>query len=123
MADRRPDLEGNARSKRQNTSSENDVDPKSNPYLAHWNDEAANNGYSNGYASRNGTGGSTPLSRFKKHKSTARAAMAAEDGPQNPFNGNQLSQQYFGILKIRRDLPVHTQRYVSNRTKNQRRRD
>jgi pre-mRNA-splicing factor ATP-dependent RNA helicase DHX15/PRP43 len=37
-------------------------------------------------------------------------AKKAEDGPENPFKGGVLSERYFGILKTRRNLPVHAQR-------------
>lgn len=78
-----------------------DMDPANNPYLAH-HYESSNNGYSNG--------NSTILSGFKRHTTTAKQAHEAEDGPNNPFNGAPLSQNYFNILKTRRDLPVHKQR-------------
>ena len=47
---------------------------------------------------------------LRRHATTAAQAKAAEDGPNNPFTGKPLSQQYFRILKTRRDLPVHAQR-------------
>lgn len=80
-----------------------------NPYLAHWNDdEAAVKGeYS-------GTGGA--LSHFKRHATTSKQAKAAEDGPSNPFTGKPLSGKYMSILKKRRDLPVHQQRYAYSST-------
>jgi pre-mRNA-splicing factor ATP-dependent RNA helicase DHX15/PRP43 len=58
-------------------------------------------------------GSSTPgdgLRGFKRHATTAEAAKVAEDGPLNPFTGQQLSNKYMGILKKRRDLPVQQQR-------------
>ena len=79
--------------KRQKTSG--DMNPESNPYLAHM--------YS---AQSNGTG----LKSFKRHATTAAQATAAEDGPSNPFTGKKLSDRYFDILKTRRNLPVHAQR-------------
>ncbi|KAI5953151.1 PRP43 [Candida jiufengensis] len=45
-----------------------------------------------------------------RHQTTAQDAERLEDGPINPFTGNNLSQEYFRILKTRRDLPVHAQR-------------
>lgn len=45
-----------------------------------------------------------------RHQTTAELAAKLEDGPANPFTGNQFSQKYFDILKGRRDLPVHAQR-------------
>jgi len=101
------------------------MDTKNNPYLAHMqepDDAADDGGYENGF-----TGDSTPnlkatsngygqpkdhLKGMKRHATTTKQAQAAEDGPQNAFNGNQLSERYFGILKTRRNLPVHAQRYV-----------
>lgn len=53
---------------------------------------------------------SIPLSELKRHSTTAADAERLENGPTNPFNGEQLSENYFKILKIRRDLPVHAQR-------------
>lgn len=50
------------------------------------------------------------LYSFKRHATTAKEAKVAEDGPVNPFTGKTLSNRYMGILKKRRDLPVHQQR-------------
>ena len=97
-------------------------DPRANPYLAHRYEESVEsegdyNGYSNGYGrptSRvNGLSNASSLTRFPRHKSTAAMAKTAEDGPNNPFSGQPLSSQYFNILKTRRNLPVHQQRYVT----------
>ncbi|TAQ88625.1 hypothetical protein B7494_g3070 [Chlorociboria aeruginascens] len=104
MADRRPDDQEMSRSKRPRTG---DLDPTANPYLAHMY-ESEEQYYGNGSDPRNGK--SSALSMFKRHGTTALQAHAAEDGPNNPFNNNPLSQQYFRILKTRRDLPVHKQR-------------
>jgi len=88
-----------------------EMDPKANPYLAHHYEEPASNGYSNGYRSNgNGPGGKGTLGNFERHKVTSAACKTAEDGPQNPFNSKPLSQEYFNILKVRRNLPVHAQR-------------
>lgn len=101
MADRRPEEPEMSRAKRPKTG---DLDPKDNPYLAHmYEPEESYNGSRNGNAQ-------TGLSNFKRHATTAAQAHVAEDGPQNPFNNNALSKQYFNILKTRRDLPVHKQR-------------
>ncbi|KAK5016384.1 DEAH-box ATP-dependent RNA helicase prp43 [Cryomyces antarcticus] len=112
MADRRPDGDG-SRAKRQKI----DMDPQANPYLAHMYEDSSNNGYGNGYANGygsssrpNGSPNGSSLSGFKRHASTMAQAHAAEDGPNNPFNGTPLSPRYFGILKTRRGLPVHAQR-------------
>ena len=97
------------------------LDPRANPYLAHRyeepvEDEGNYNGYSNGYGRptnrMNGLSNASSLARFPRHKSTAAMAKIAEDGPNNPFSGQPLSSQYFSILKTRRNLPVHQQRYV-----------
>lgn len=82
------------------------LDPTANPYLAHHYE--GNEGYQGNGNGSNGS--SNALSNFKRHATTAIQAHDAEDGPNNPFNGNPLSQQYFKILKTRRDLPVHKQR-------------
>ncbi|CUM51298.1 Pre-mRNA-splicing factor ATP-dependent RNA helicase PRP43 [Debaryomyces fabryi] len=50
------------------------------------------------------------FSKLTRHTTTASQAAKLEDGPNNPFTGKQLSSKYFGILKGRRDLPVHAQR-------------
>ena len=104
MSDRRSGDE--SRAKRQKMES----DPASNPYLAHMNHNE-DNGYSNG---RSDGGASDGLTHFKRHQTTAQLAAKAEDGPSNPFNGKNLSERYFGILKTRRNLPVHAQRYVAS---------
>lgn len=80
---------------------EKTMDPQSNPYLAHMYQTPQP-------PSANGSG----LKSFKRHATTATQAMAAEDGPANPFTGRNLSKRYFDILKVRRNLPVHAQRYV-----------
>lgn len=82
------------------------MDPSQNPYLAHMYEEDT------GSAGRPGKGGNTEsiLNTFRRHQTTTEQANKAEDGPLNPFNGNPLSNQYFKILKTRRNLPVHQQR-------------
>ena len=106
--------ESRSRFKRQKMSDDKD---RSNPYLAHrYENEGVNgvgldssHGYTNGYTPKaNRTAGA--LSAFKRHATTAKMAKVAEDGPENPFKSGQLSEQYFGILKTRRELPVHAQR-------------
>lgn len=99
MTDRRPENLEMSRAKRVKT----DLDPASNPYLAHMYENGDGNGYSNGSRS-------SPFDKLKRHATTSQNAHDAEDGPNNPFNGQPLSQQYFNILKTRRDLPVHKQR-------------
>lgn len=121
MAHPRPDSGDSGRSKRQKTSI--DMDPKANPYLAHMypedqeeEDEGVDTGYGQGYgfgkpAGRmNGRSNPSALVGFPRHKTSAAMAKSAEDGPNNPFNGKPLSAEYFNILKIRRNLPVHAQR-------------
>jgi pre-mRNA-splicing factor ATP-dependent RNA helicase DHX15/PRP43 len=74
-----------------------------NPYLAHWNDDQP--------AFKSEYGGGNALADFERHATTSKQAMRAEDGPNNPFTGRPLSSNYMSILKKRRDLPVHQQRY------------
>ena len=76
-----------------------------NPYLAHM---LPDQGYLPPVAAARG-----PLRDFKKRATTAAQAAKAEDGPDNPFTLRPLSRNYFDILKKRRDLPVHAQRYWS----------
>lgn len=45
-----------------------------------------------------------------RHQTTADQAKNLETGKTNPFTGNQFSQKYFDIYKVRKDLPVHAQR-------------
>lgn len=114
MADRRPEEQEMSRAKR--IKSDDSLDPASNPYLAHMYGSNGDDGYGSGWNARNGnvngTPDSTPLASFKRHKTTAAQAHEAENGPRNPFNSAPLSETYFSILKSRRDLPVHKQRYV-----------
>jgi pre-mRNA-splicing factor ATP-dependent RNA helicase DHX15/PRP43 len=51
-----------------------------------------------------------PFSKFVRYNTTAEQAEVLEDAKVNPFTGKPFSQNYFGILKVRRDLPVHAQR-------------
>lgn len=121
MADRRPEGQDGARVKRLKTE---DTDPKMNPYLAHmYEDHNDDSGYNTGYSNGNGYGNGVKLSKqgvgsdsnsmagMPRHKTTAAMVRKAEDGPNNPFSGKPLSKQYFNILKARRGLPVHAQRY------------
>lgn len=96
MVDRRSDAEDGSRAKRQKM----DADPKNNPYLAHMYEES------------NGSDKHTALAKFKRHQTTAAMAKKAEDGDVNPFSGRPFSSKYFSIMKGRRDLPVHQQRFV-----------
>lgn len=75
-----------------------------NPYLAHWNDD--NTTVKSEYGRGDGLAG------FKRHATTTKQANKAEDGPNNAFTGRPLSGKYMSILKQRRNLPVHQQRYV-----------
>jgi hypothetical protein len=74
-----------------------------NPYLAHMIPE---NGYSPQIAAGRG-----PLRDFVQRKTTAIQADEAEDREDNPFTLRRHSKTYFEILKKRRELPVHAQRY------------
>ncbi|KAI1471159.1 P-loop containing nucleoside triphosphate hydrolase protein [Daldinia caldariorum] len=84
-----------------------------NKYLAHWDD---GNGDSDSKYKGNGSGFSdrlpkgSPLAHFERRKTTAKQAFEAENGDNNPFTGEPHSQQYFNILKARRNLPVYKQR-------------
>ena len=98
-----------------------EVDPRVNPYLAHRyeepvEDEGGYNDYTNGYPRTikrtDGALKASSLAGLPRHKTSAAMAKKAEDGPNNYFNGQPLSSQYFSILKTRRDLPVHQQRYA-----------
>jgi pre-mRNA-splicing factor ATP-dependent RNA helicase DHX15/PRP43 len=81
------------------------MDPAANnPYLAHWNDDKP---------AKSEYNGSNALADFKRHATTSKQAQHAEDGPNNAFTGRPLSSRYMGILKKRRDLPVHQQRYAT----------
>jgi pre-mRNA-splicing factor ATP-dependent RNA helicase DHX15/PRP43 len=84
-------------------------DDRSNPYLAHMYSDEENGGSANGANGRS-NGNTGGLSAFKQHSTTKKMAEIAEDGPSNPFTEQPLSDRYFGILKTRRDLPVHAQR-------------
>ncbi|KAI9828140.1 MAG: DEAH-box ATP-dependent RNA helicase prp43 [Thelocarpon impressellum] len=115
MADRRPEAEDGSRNKRLKTSSDANVDLKDNPYLAHMYEEPSRygndyNDYNDQPYRKNGEAFKDSLSGFVRHKTSTDMATKAEDGPSNPFNGNKLSKQYFGILRTRRGLPVHQQR-------------
>lgn len=77
---------------------------KANPYLAHWN-----TGYDD-MASSDFKPKRDPLANFERRKTTAKQAFEAENSDHNPFTGEPHSQQYFNILKTRRNLPVHQQR-------------
>lgn len=102
-ADRRPEDQEMSAAKRVKT--EGNMDPTSNPYLAHHY-----NGNGHGYTSAQRN--TSLLAHFERHNTAAEQAHVAEDGPNNPFNSAPLSSTYFSILKTRRDLPVHKQRLV-----------
>ncbi|KAK3386980.1 P-loop containing nucleoside triphosphate hydrolase protein [Podospora didyma] len=76
------------------------TDEKYNPYLAHHYDD--NDNSQNGFQS--------PLDQLQRHNTTAQQAAKLEDLDANPWTSQPHSQRYFGILKSRRDLPVHKQR-------------
>ncbi|KAK4640215.1 DEAH-box ATP-dependent RNA helicase prp43 [Podospora bellae-mahoneyi] len=73
------------------------TDDKPNPYLAHLNMDGANDFKS-------------PLDEMERHNTTALQAAKAEDSDINPWTGKPHSENYFKILKTRRDLPVSKQR-------------
>ncbi|GBF64165.1 ATP-dependent RNA helicase [Trichophyton mentagrophytes] len=95
----RSDSENASRAKRLKTTAE--LDPRSNPYLAHM--------YENEDAS-SGINDESPLAAFRRHETTAEMANEVESGSLNPFTGKPFSSRYVSILKTRRDLPVHQQR-------------
>ncbi|KAK4175900.1 putative Pre-mRNA-splicing factor ATP-dependent RNA helicase PRP43 [Triangularia setosa] len=74
------------------------TDDKYNPYLAHLNMDGANDGFK------------SPLDEMERHTTTALEAAKAEDSDVNPWTGKPHSENYFKILKTRRDLPVSKQR-------------
>ncbi|KAI4154477.1 MAG: hypothetical protein LQ340_001667 [Diploschistes diacapsis] len=105
------------------------LDPESNPYLAHMYPDSGSDSEDGGVPlppsgrsavkssydtyQANGTVSDDPLASFQRHKTTSTMAKAAEDGPLNPFTGGQLSSRYFDILRTRRNLPVHSQRFLN----------
>src|SRR5215469_16233501 len=107
MAKRPLNENGDRDSKRAKISNGDTIDPRSNPYLAHMYDD--DSGGVPLYFPPSSQA-SSRLSSFKRHNTTSEQARKAEDGPDNPFTGLPLSDQYFKILKTRRDLPVHLQR-------------
>lgn len=115
MAANRSDFDEGAPAKRQKTSNGN-MDPRNNPYLQHmYTDESsdnASNGYNTPPRRLNGLAGSGPLAKFPRHKTTAAMARSVEDAQTNPFTGEPFSNRYMSILRTRRDLPVHAQRYA-----------
>jgi pre-mRNA-splicing factor ATP-dependent RNA helicase DHX15/PRP43 len=116
MARRKLEDDESPPAKRHKNSSPTEMDPRTNPYLAHRYEDAAldETSYANGYdGGRNRTNGislGTSLAKFPRHATTTAMANKAEDGPNNPFTAKPFSQQYFNILKTRRNLPVHAQR-------------
>lgn len=50
------------------------------------------------------------FNNIQRYHSTAKLAQELEDGDINPFTGKKFSDKYVGILKVRRNLPVHQQR-------------
>ncbi|OTA53697.1 P-loop containing nucleoside triphosphate hydrolase protein [Hypoxylon sp. EC38] len=85
---------------------------KYNPYLAHWSNGNGNedSDSKNGPNFRDRLPKGSPLVYFERRKTTAKQAFEAENSDNNPFTGEPHSQQYFNILKTRRNLPVHKQR-------------
>lgn len=83
---------------------------KYNPYLAHWSNGNGDEDSDSKSSDRLPKG--SPLAHFKRRMTTAKQAFEAENSDNNPFTGEPHSQQYFNILKSRRNLPVHKQRYV-----------
>jgi pre-mRNA-splicing factor ATP-dependent RNA helicase DHX15/PRP43 len=94
---KRASAEGESENNKRSKVENGDMADKYNPYLAHT--------YENSDME-----GSSLLSGMKRRETTAAQAERAEDGEYNPWTGQPHSQRYFGILKTRRDLPVHKQR-------------
>jgi pre-mRNA-splicing factor ATP-dependent RNA helicase DHX15/PRP43 len=90
--------EGAQDHKRAKTDGDGKMDTRLNPYLAHLNEGHDNVGFA------------SPLDEFERQKTTALQAARAESEDNNPWTGNPHTQQYFNILKTRRELPVHKQR-------------
>jgi hypothetical protein len=102
------EIDGTAPLKRKGGGASYDMDDdtlqaaRTNKYLAHMLPE--------GYAPQMGVA-TGPLRDFRQRQTNAKQAQKAEDGPENPFTLRPLSRTYFDILKKRRELPVHSQRY------------
>lgn len=129
MADRKLEFEDNPRIKRRRASPVA-LDPRNNPYLAHLYETTPKKNIRsnvNEYNSDDSEDGgvkveqvmeksaasqSSGFANFRRHATNTAMATKAENGPANPFNGKPLSKQYFDILKVRRGLPVHAQRYL-----------
>ena len=92
-----------SKDKSKNKSNANGVE-KYNPYLAHYDDPKETKKSGNAHPK------GSPLYGFSRRQTTAKQAEQAEEGDNNPFTGEPHSQQYFAILKTRRNLPVHKQR-------------
>jgi len=84
------------------------MDPANNPYLAHHYENGGPARLKSSYNSAN----DSPLNKLVRHETTAAQAMELEDSVNSPYTGRPFSQTYFNILKTRRNLPVHAQRYV-----------
>ena len=100
--------------KRQKTAN-GTVDPRDNPYLQHmFTDEGESSyaAYTEPPKRLNGAVGGDPFSQFRQHETTAKMARRVEDGQSNPFTGAPFSSRYISIMKARRDLPVHAQRFA-----------
>ncbi|KAJ9663718.1 DEAH-box ATP-dependent RNA helicase prp43 [Neophaeococcomyces mojaviensis] len=102
MAGKHSDYSEGGPAKRQKTT---EMDPKDNPYLAHWNENGDDGFHSNGVSHA-----PSPLSKLQRHQTTVKTAVDAENGKYNPFTGQAFSKRYLSILKTRKDLPVHAQR-------------
>jgi hypothetical protein len=116
MAEDRSYINEDAPTKRQKTSNRN-MDPRNNPYLQHMYADESSGDISNGYSTPpkrfSGLTGPGPLAKSQRHKTTAALARSVEDGQINPFTGEPFSNRYVSILRTRRDLPVHAQRYIT----------
>jgi pre-mRNA-splicing factor ATP-dependent RNA helicase DHX15/PRP43 len=110
----RSQYDGDAPAKRQKTLNGH-TDPRKNPYLQHmYSDETERdecNRHHKPPSQLNGASSLGPLAGLKRHQTNAKLAQKAEDGQENPFTGESFSSRYVSILRTRRGLPVHAQRW------------
>jgi pre-mRNA-splicing factor ATP-dependent RNA helicase DHX15/PRP43 len=92
-------------------------DPSQNPYLQHHypittSEESLSDRVMSGlqWLTLRADGGG--LTNSKRHKTTTKETNVLEDGPLNPFTARPFTPRYLSILKTRRGLPVHAQRWA-----------
>jgi pre-mRNA-splicing factor ATP-dependent RNA helicase DHX15/PRP43 len=94
MAGKRASAESDEPSRKKAKKGDSDGDVY-NPYLAHMDPSS-----------------DSPFSGMTRRQVTAEQISKVEDLSTNAFTGVEHTQKYFQILRTRRDLPVHKQRYV-----------